>query len=165
MTKNDFLLDWYTLKEEKPDKAELFAILEEEAMTQLVTGKEIIPLEFVLRSGLTDVECVDDLRKDRGKFMDLVWFFAEESVYDIDTAAEGGKLYFDVHIDNVGLLWAVSLIYLNAVLWHVTSGLPMNLRIYYANEASRDYTDEMIKGCVLPLFSDLRSYEGIVAAD
>ena len=43
MTKNDFLNDRETLKTEKPEKAELFAMLEEEATSQPVTAEENIP--------------------------------------------------------------------------------------------------------------------------
>lgn len=165
MTKDDMILDWETLKKETPDKAELFNMLEEEAMSELVTGRDSIPNMLVIESGLIGVDCADDLRNDHEKFMSLIHYFAEKSVYAINTSIANGELCFDVSLDNVGLLLGVSLIYVDAVLWHVTGSFPIKLRIHFRNDAARDYTDKMIRDCVLPLFSDIKSYEAIVDED
>ena len=165
MTKQDFILDWETMKKELPEWAELFSILESEAMAQLVDSRQLLPGYAILESGLATVQTVSDLRLDRKKFMDLLWYFSGASVYNFNAEAVNNEFCFSVHMDNVGLFWAVSLIYLDAVLWHATGGFPMKLRIYFENDISRDYIDKMVRECVVPLFSEITGYEGLVSAE
>ena len=159
---DDMVLDWETCRDENKDFEEFFTTTEKYAAEELIDAKPVLPARLIVATGLDQHDSAEELLKAKQAFYTAVYRFAGGSIYQGQAKGEKGEFVYECRLDNVGLFRATLVIYLVALLYHITSGFPMILRTVFRSEEHKEMLAPIIEEAVCPMFKDIKGYEPVV---